>query len=271
MSKTWTINPVNQYDNISAVPDWLSDSMCRVATGGGLSKRRLYTDGQEVLYNVQRPQILNGIESLGERGDLLSRSIILELAPIAPEQRKTYRQFWTAFERVHSAIFGKLLDAVSMAIRNQDSVSLGANPSRLSDFCAWVRAACPALGWQPTQFEKAYLENRMVADWTALDASPLLKHLRSISQHRAYSGTASDLLEKLNSLSGPGELWSASWPKTPRGLVGQLARLAPSLRQAGIVIERNRRAGGNRDRLLTLRVFDPDEAQGMDPQASLPL
>src|SRR5258708_12926384 len=92
-------------DNISAVQDWLSDSMCRVATGGGLSKRRLYTDAQEVLYNVQRPQILNGIESFGEPGDLLSRSIILELEPIAPHQRKTYRHFCTPFSRFHNPPF----------------------------------------------------------------------------------------------------------------------------------------------------------------------
>ena len=34
------------YDNISELPDWLSDSLCRLATGGGFAGRRLYSDDE---------------------------------------------------------------------------------------------------------------------------------------------------------------------------------------------------------------------------------
>ena len=30
-------------DNVSAIPDWLSDAMCRASTGEGLMRRKLYT------------------------------------------------------------------------------------------------------------------------------------------------------------------------------------------------------------------------------------
>src|SRR5262249_772813 len=35
------------FDNVSGLPDWLSDAICRLSTGGGAGKRRLYTDEDE--------------------------------------------------------------------------------------------------------------------------------------------------------------------------------------------------------------------------------
>src|SRR5690606_32570828 len=64
-------------DNLSGTPVWLSDALCRLATGGGWSTRELYSDTDEVLINVQRPVILNGIDDLLSRDDLRDRAIIL--------------------------------------------------------------------------------------------------------------------------------------------------------------------------------------------------
>ena len=36
-------------DNLSTVPDWLSDAICRLATGGGFATRELYSDGEEII------------------------------------------------------------------------------------------------------------------------------------------------------------------------------------------------------------------------------
>src|SRR6516164_6564020 len=35
------------YDNLSGLPHWLSDSLCRLATGGSFAVRQLYTDDDE--------------------------------------------------------------------------------------------------------------------------------------------------------------------------------------------------------------------------------
>jgi hypothetical protein len=50
------------YDNLSSLPSWLSDTLCRLASGGGFAVRQLYTDQDEVLFEAARPIILNGIE-----------------------------------------------------------------------------------------------------------------------------------------------------------------------------------------------------------------
>jgi hypothetical protein len=43
------------------VPNWLSDTLCSLSTGGGFSVRALYTNNDEVLFDAARPIILNGI------------------------------------------------------------------------------------------------------------------------------------------------------------------------------------------------------------------
>ncbi len=46
------------FDNVSGLPAWISDTLCRLATGGGFAVRQLYTDQDEVLFDAARPQLL---------------------------------------------------------------------------------------------------------------------------------------------------------------------------------------------------------------------
>ncbi|MDP9475949.1 MAG: bifunctional DNA primase/polymerase, partial [Actinomycetota bacterium] len=108
---------VNAYDNISNIPEWLSDALCRLATGGGLSTRELFTDDGEFLFDAKRPCMLNGIANVVVRPDLADRSLIVELPVIEEKDRKLEAELWAAFEAEHPRILGALLDAVSTAIR----------------------------------------------------------------------------------------------------------------------------------------------------------
>lgn len=49
-------------DNLSDIPDWLSDSMCRASTGDGDVRRRLYSDGDLAVFAFRRCVIFNGID-----------------------------------------------------------------------------------------------------------------------------------------------------------------------------------------------------------------
>jgi hypothetical protein len=70
------------FDNVSGLPAWISDTLCRLATGGGFAVRQLYSDQDEVLFDAARPVILNGIEDIVTRPDLADRSVFLTLEPI---------------------------------------------------------------------------------------------------------------------------------------------------------------------------------------------
>ena len=43
------------FDNLSSLREWLSDALCRVATGEGFSTRQLYSDREEALFAGARP------------------------------------------------------------------------------------------------------------------------------------------------------------------------------------------------------------------------
>jgi hypothetical protein len=40
------------FDNLSGLPPWLSDALCRLASGGSFAVRQLYTDDEEVLFKA---------------------------------------------------------------------------------------------------------------------------------------------------------------------------------------------------------------------------
>src|SRR6516225_9758245 len=94
------------FDNLSGLPPWLSDALCRIASGGSFAVRRLYTDDEEVLFKAARPILLNGIEDVIGRPDLADRAISLTLGPIGDERRRSESELWAKFERARPVILG---------------------------------------------------------------------------------------------------------------------------------------------------------------------
>jgi hypothetical protein len=126
-------------DNISRLEPWLSDCLCRLSTGGGFSTRTLYSDAEETIFQAQRPVILNGIEELAVRGDLLDRCIVLDLPRIEDAKRRDEDSFKSTFTASRAKLFGASLDAVSTAISNRDSVVIEDKP-RMADFALGRRS-----------------------------------------------------------------------------------------------------------------------------------
>src|SRR5262249_57156954 len=87
------------YDNLSHLPQWLSDALCRLATGGGFGTRQLYTDDEEILFDAMRPTLLTSITDVVTASDLLDRSLTLSLEVIDDDRRCTEEEFWDRFEQ----------------------------------------------------------------------------------------------------------------------------------------------------------------------------
>lgn len=219
------------FDNVSRLTAWISDALCRLATGGGFSTRQLYTDQDEVLFDETRPVILTGIEDVVERDDLRDRAIILTLPTIADRQRRDERTFWAEFERVRPSILGCLLDAASRAMRDLNSVRLIDLP-RMADFAKWVTAGETAFGWTPGTVATAYMENRGLAVSQFLEGDVFAAAIIQIVESESFKGTAKELLAKANDQVLEKDRGS-EWPKTPRKASGLLRRLAPALRKQG--------------------------------------
>jgi hypothetical protein len=55
------------FDNLSGLPKWVSDALCRLATGGSFAVRQLHADDGEILFEAARPILLNSRPDLGDR------------------------------------------------------------------------------------------------------------------------------------------------------------------------------------------------------------
>jgi hypothetical protein len=224
------------FDNLSGLPPWLSDTLCRLTSGGAFSTRRLFTDQDEILFAAARPIILNGIEEVITRPDLADRAILLMLAPIAERQRRPETALWREFELARPRILGALLDAAAHGLQMLPQVRLQWLP-RMADFALWV-AACET-GFRPEgAFEAAYSNNRRDAIENIVEADPVAARVREIMADRAqWAGSASDLLLAGANVAGNPMVGNRSgWPKSPRALAGRLRRAQTFLRTLGIEI-----------------------------------
>ena len=233
------------FDNLSEMPPWISDALCRLASGGSFAVRQLYTDQDEMLFQAARPAILNGIEDVIARPDLADRAIFLTLPYVHEARRRPEMEIWREFETARPHILGALLDAASHGLRALPNVRLKRLP-RMADFALWA-TACETALWPAGTFLRAYDENRKSATEDVIEADPVAAHIREMwAKHTTWTGSASDLLRVSADFSADRRSTnSAGWPKSPRALAGRLRRAQTSLRALGIDIAftREGRAG----------------------------
>lgn len=245
------------FDNLSSLPNWFSDALCRLSTGGGFSTRELYSNAEETIFSAMRPVILNGIEAVVIRQDLVDRCITLNPPPILDSDRRTEAELWTAFDEAHPRILGGLLDAVSCALANLPKTRLEARP-RMADFATWIVAAEPALPWEPGAFMGAFTGNRAEAVEMAIEADDVALAVRTfVTRVGEWEGSVTGLLDALEQLVTDKVRRSKRWPKSPRALSGRLRRAASFLRTVGAEVDFEGREGGTGRRLLKLRRTAP--------------
>jgi energy-coupling factor transporter ATP-binding protein EcfA2 len=222
-------------DNISRLPDWLSDALSKLSTTGGFKTRENYSDDREVVFERRVPILLTGISGVATRPDLLDRAAVVTLTPIRKAARLTERRLLAEFNDAAPLILGGLLDAVVAALAGRDKVT--DQLPRMADFAEWVVAAEPALPWRPGAFLLAYEKNRAEAVEIALESDTLGESIpRFMTDRPEWSGSASQLLSTLDGLERGRR--PIDWPRSPSDLSARLTRLEEAFASVGIEITR---------------------------------
>lgn len=247
------------FDNVSYISGKMSDALCRLATGGGFSKRELYTDLDEIIVEVCRPVLLNGIPDLVNRGDLMDRAIVLTLPQIPPKERRTERELWPNFTAATPKILGSLFDAVSAGLRCRDGVDIE-EPPRMADLAEFMTAVEIGLELEVGRFTNLLLDHQRKALIDLATGSALAELIATIAYRDTFEGTATALMDVIVaeiSSKGP---WPPGVPRAPNRLVGALRRLLPALREMNIVVDLDySRDKGNRK---LIRIYnDTDEEE----------
>jgi len=243
------------FDNVSGLPAWISDTLCRLATGGGFSVRQLYSDDAEMLFDAVRPTILNGIEDVVTRPDLVDRAILLTLETIPEDKRRPEKELWAELYQERPRLLGALLDVVVHGLRELPKVRLSKLP-RMADFAMWA-VACETALWPAGTFAAAYEANREDAIGGTIEADLVATAVRAFMANRTtWEGTASQLLDALGQLITDTQRRSKNWPAFPNHLTGRLRRAAPALRRVRIEVEFRREM---RARTIRITHGQPEE------------
>jgi hypothetical protein len=257
------------FDNLSSLPGWLSDDLCRLATGSGFATRELYSDLDETIISAARPMILNGIADVARSGDLVDRSILLTPPPIGERQRRPETELFDRFADLHPGVFAALLDGAALAVADVERVTLERLP-RMADFARWAYAAAPALGFDGDRFLAAYFANRRGADEAAVESSLIGSALVALMADRdRWHGTATQLLAALAAHVEPSvREHDRDWPASAQALGSALRRITPQLRRLGLHVTRST---GHHPRTLTVtRQEREDETPSLLSHLSLP-
>lgn len=227
-------------DNLSDLNDGFSDALCRSCTGDGFSKRELYSDDEDIIYEFQRFICINGINLVAEKPDLLDRCLIIGLERIAHFEEE--KAFWQRFRERKPFILGAILDVLVLALREIDNVPNLGN-ARMADFMKWGYAITKALGYEPEKFVAAYENNVAKQNEEALEASPVaVAILDMMDRQNRWEGTPSELLSKFNERAGLLKIntKATSWPKDAHWLWRRIQEARTNLETRSIKAERSR-------------------------------
>lgn len=246
---TFQHHAVPCFENVSSFSRMEADTFCRAVTGNGTERRKLYTDGDQVLYSFRRPIIINGIDIPSTRPDFLDRCLTINCRRI--EQFLTLEELDRQFEAARPRLFGSILDLLAKTLRILPS----APPStefRMADFARFGRAVALALGLSPESFDDAYRLNIQHQGSEILDDAPMVRALTELalrnSNGKKWEGTAEQLLKELRQIvhvSGDEDA-KKDLPKSPRWLSSRVEELAPALVSRRIVATKLPRTNASR-------------------------
>ncbi len=222
------------YDNLSSIPDWLSDTLCRVATGICFSTRQLYADADEALFKIKRPILITAINEVITRSDLANRAIIVKLAVIPGSKRKAEADFDAEFEIALPRILGALLDAISHGLRELPNVSPAELP-RMADWCKWTYACEGAFGWGQGSIHAASENNANDAVDAVLEGDNVAVALMAFLEKNCghWKGQCKALFEGVTAIASESALKDRKWPASLNDFNGRLRMADPLLRRKG--------------------------------------
>lgn len=224
------------FDNLATISSNVSDLLCMASTGGGYTKRKLYTDDEEVTYNFKRCICLNGINVVATQADLLDRSLLIELERIGNGTYQTDKVINENFDSVRAEIIGGCLNTVAKAKLIYPTLTVP-NLGRMADFMYWGCSIAEVLGIGGNNFGKIYSENQNKSIQEAIDSHPVAFAITNfLTKRNEWTGSVQSLLNELNkTASSIGlDLNHKLWPKAPKSLSSRLKEVKSNLESIGI-------------------------------------
>ncbi len=226
------------YDNVSYINKTFSDFLCRAVTGEGYSKRELYTDDEDIIYNYRRKVAMNGINLPGQEADFLDRCLTIHLARINKKFRRTEEDLWRDFEIDRPKITGAILKVVQKSLQKIKEIKID-NLPRMADYTKWGEAISQVLGEEPGKFTDTYFNKIDKLNKEALEANPIGICIAELMDNfDTWGGTPTELLDTLTPIAETLRLdKNPQWPKGSQVLTRKINEISSNLEDEGIKFE----------------------------------
>jgi hypothetical protein len=255
------------FDNITDIPPWLSNALCKGVTGDAVLQRVLHSDEDIGVYSFQRVIALTTIAIRHDlAGDLADRILLVE--PEVIDTRRTETDITAARAAALPAALGAVLDLVAGVLRELPGTTV-ANAPRMADFARVLAALDAVTGWDTLacyRVKVAGLALSLIEGNTFAYAIYRLAACPSPDglDPAPWEGTAAELLDTLRRICADARMPVGDLPEDVRAAGRQVREIAPALRKAGIDV-RPRKSGPRR--LLRITKID-DESGPEDPTTS---
>lgn len=257
-------NYVTYYDNISELKDWISDELCRAVSGSGSSRRRLYTDEDDLIRSLVRCIGLNGINLAATKADLLDRSVFFKLKRIPDEDRRYIAKVQEEYEQMKPELLGYIMDILVQVLKWKEvhgDLEVSKIP-RMADWAAHCEIISRCMGNEEGKFLKAYGENAKMQTEQVMETSQIavclahfvdtdprfngdgsLAMLKDLEGRVwGWVGIASSLKGELDAIAAKLkiDIHSKGYPKNPSWLIRKLNEIMHTLKDVGIEIDYDR-------------------------------
>lgn len=227
------------YDNMRSLTKSWSDYLCIVATYGVEEKRKLYSDGDSVKFDLHGSLVLNGIHDFIEEPDLASRSIYISMKQLSAEQRVNGKAMLQSLEGELSEIYTGLLELLAKILDVLPTVSIK-KAGRLNEFSRFLAAFEVVTKAPEGYLQNLYLKNQQESALESLYLNKLAKPLIQLAQKAGVQGkkyTPTELYEELVRVT-PFHEQKGEFPENPIQFGLRVDGLMSSLGMAGIRVER---------------------------------
>jgi hypothetical protein len=228
------------FDNVNtALPDYISDIICRLTTGQGFRTRELYTNTGEVILKLKRPIIINGINRASYKPDFIDRECPMHLGVMPESKRMTDAEIRARAEVLIPKVRGFLISIIPKAMELYSTVEaeLRGKLPRMADFVIWGECGIRAMGFPAMSFYDAYMEAKHNETVDVARDTLIVTAIQGLMANRQeWTGTTKDLLDSLEAFVTDNQRKSKAFPRDERRLGRVLRELISTLREVGLEI-----------------------------------
>jgi hypothetical protein len=239
------------WDNLSSIPDEVSDWLCSTVTGNQDERRVLWSTSTVQVIPYMRTGVITGVGIRSFKPDLLERLVKVQFDRLPADGKRAHAELNDEFALRHARILGALLDAVSIALAHRHLVPRNLDVPRMVDYATYLKAY--DLGVGESDLFGAYKANveSLLADSGEEDAVGKVVLAYMVGKTEPVKKTPEELYGELTQLrTGLNIDPESFWPKSARYMTQALNELVAALEKQ-VRIQTGVRTNGTRWTILT--------------------